>query len=341
VDTVLLRNRSKLGKLYALFQSLLSGQPLESKLAFEQAMQKKLVELLSTQKFDIVQIEHTFMAPYLKTIRKLCDSKIIIVVHNIGFVQYKRMFKIAKKTSKKLRFFSNWLLMRKWEAKYLKNFDKIITLSSLDKEMLCSLVPQLDISIIQNAADVDSNKILPVNPDKKNILFIGYMEYDANHDAALYFYRKIFPFITAQIPQTRFFIVGKGPQKQILELSKDHNVVVTGHVDDIRPYYQFCDVSVVPLRAGGGTRGKILEAMSLGRPVVSTSLGCEGFDMIDNKHLMVADDPVQFAEKTVRLLKDEDLYKRITQEARKLVEEKYSWDAIADELLDVYSNMMQ
>ena len=116
---------------------------------------------------------------------------------------------------------------------------------------------------------------------------------------------------------------------------------VTGQVDEVIPYYQRCPICVVPLRAGGGTRLKILEAMALGRPVVSTSIGCEGLNVIDGKHLLIADTPAQFAEKTIRLLQDRQLYHHLVLNGRELVESCYSWDQIANKLMTVYDEMTE
>ncbi|MCK4815871.1 glycosyltransferase, partial [bacterium] len=247
--------------------------------------------------------------------------------------------KLERKLKTKIRYFINWVMMKKWEVKFLESFHKCITVSFLNKQILNSINPKLDISVIENGVDVDNYRPLPINSGTKNILFIGLMNYVANHDAALYFYNEIFPIIKKHIPYSKFFIVGRKPKQEIRELTKDKNVIVTGYVDDVRSYYKDCDISVVPLRAGGGTRLKILEAMALGRPVVSTTIGCEGLDVVNGRHLLIADDAQQFTEKTLRLLSDKKLYKRIVREARQLAVARYGWDAIAEQLLDVYSRM--
>jgi glycosyltransferase involved in cell wall biosynthesis len=134
--------------------------------------------------------------------------------------------------------------------------------------------------------------------------------------------------------------VGTDPLPDVLQLAGD-GVHVTGYVKDVLPYYEQTAVSIVPLRAGGGTRLKILESMALGRPVVSTSIGCEGLDVIDGRHLLIADDPKSFADKTVRLLTDSVLFQHIATEARQLVVNRYDWDIIAHQLMDIYSELVQ
>jgi glycosyltransferase involved in cell wall biosynthesis len=111
-------------------------------------------------------------------------------------------------------------------------------------------------------------------------------------------------------------------------------------VNDIIQYYKQAAISIVPLRAGGGTRLKILEAMALGRPVVTTRIGCEGLDVVDGEHLLVADNPQDFANCIIRLLKDKSLYKRIATNARELVVSTYDWDIIAKKLQDIYARIL-
>jgi glycosyltransferase involved in cell wall biosynthesis len=114
---------------------------------------------------------------------------------------------------------------------------------------------------------------------------------------------------------------------------------VTGRVEDILPFYQRTSICVVPLRAGGGTRLKILEGMALGRPVVTTSIGCEGLEAVHGKHLLIADDPAGFADHINRLMSDAALYRSIAQSARQFVESHYGWDAIAEKLMHLYETV--
>jgi glycosyltransferase involved in cell wall biosynthesis len=151
----------------------------------------------------------------------------------------------------------------------------------------------------------------------------------------MYFCREVFPRIRNVISNIEVWIVGREPPPEVLRLHGD-GVHVTGRVEDVVPYYRQCAVFIVPLRAGGGTRLKILEAMALGRPVVSTAIGCEGLDVVGDEHLLIADSAEQFAEKTVRLLTDAALYRKLAFNARQLVVRRYDWDIIAGELMRVY-----
>jgi len=171
-------------------------------------------------------------------------------------------------------------------------------------------------------------------------LFIGNMEYRPNIDAVLYFCEQILPLIKTEIPQAELYIVGLNPGPEVLALAGP-GVYVTGPVADVRPYYSQCAACIVPLRAGGGTRLKILESMSLGRPVVSTSIGCEGLDVQNGEHLFIADTPQDFASKVLQLLGDENTRNHIVRRGRELVEQQYDWDVLARQLLTSYMEVVK
>jgi glycosyltransferase involved in cell wall biosynthesis len=166
------------------------------------------------------------------------------------------------------------------------------------------------------------------------------MGYPPNIDAVLYFCESIMPLIQSRIPSLKLFIVGHEPAPEIRKLAERENVVVTGYVDDVTTYYRQSQVTIVPLRAGGGTRLKILESMALGRPVVSTSVGCEGLNVIDGENIMIADTADKFAERIVQLLEDKELRKRLSQNASQLVKRLYDWSEISRKLMGVYNELV-
>ena len=228
--------------------------------------------------------------------------------------------------------------MHQWEPRYAERFDRCTTVSEIDRQLLLKANPRLRVDVIPNGVDIQKYQPLPAENASPTLLFIGNMGYPPCVDAVLYFCREIFPLIRRKIGAAELWIVGRDPRPEVLQLNGD-GVHVTGRVDDVIPYYRQSAVCVVPLRAGGGTRLKILEAMALGRPVVSTTIGCEGLDVVDGEHLLIADTPEQFAEKTVRLLTDRQLYQHIAANGRQLVEDRYDWDKIAGRLMDVYAEI--
>ena len=224
-----------------------------------------------------------------------------------------------------------------FEAKESPRFDVNIVMSSHDEKTLRNQVPGIHTAVVPNGVDVDYFK-----PDGTEetpaLIYTGGMNMFANRDAVMHFLTEIWPKIRERHPDVRFFAVGQDPPKELTAIAeRDSRVVVTGYVDDIRPYVRAAAVYVVPLRVGGGTRLKVLDAMAMGKAMVSTSIGCEGIDVRAGEHLMVADEPAGFAEATLTLLNDRARRAALGGAARRRVEELYAWNVVGDQLLEAYA----
>lgn len=341
VNTVLLKKRSKFDHMPGLIRYLISGEPLDNKFVFVDEMKRKIQELTYSESFDIVQIEHSIMAPYIKAISVINSSKKVLTLHNIVSLQYQRILKTEKNIGKKIRTFINWIQMKKWETKFAMNFDLCVTMSDNEKKFLQSINPKLNIAVIPNGIDVENFKPLPDNFRTNNLLYIGKMDYQPNVDAVLYFIKEIFPVIKRKTKNIKFIIVGSNPAKEIKQLENNKDIIVTGYVNDVRPFYEQCALSVVPLRAGGGTRLKILESMAFGRPVISTSIGCEGLHVCNNENIIISDKPEEFARKTIELLQNVNFREKISKNGRNLVEHNYSWGSIAKKQIQIYEKLTE
>ena len=317
-----------------LVRYLVHGKPIELRLLYSQKVVDTITRLTAEQDFDAVQIEHSRLAFYIDSIQSQ-HSKTFLTFHNVASDQYQKISGIEKNLILKLRWGLHSLLMRRWEPAIAQKFSCCFTVSEDDKRLLLENNPDLRIQVIPNGVDTKKYQKLDVNPGSKSILFIGSMSYAPCIDAAIFFCKQILPVIRKRLPQVQVWIIGASPAPEVKALA-DENIHVTGFVEDILPYYEQAAVSIVPLRAGGGTRLKILEAMALGRPIISTQIGCEGLDVTDGEHLLVADAVQEFADKTVRLMTDNSLYSLIASNARQLVEEKYDWDEITRQQLEIY-----
>jgi glycosyltransferase involved in cell wall biosynthesis len=165
------------------------------------------------------------------------------------------------------------------------------------------------------------------------------MNYFPNYDAALYFYHKIFPYIKQKCPDITFYVVGNHPLPKLKRLESNRDIVVTGHVPETRPYFAQSAVFVSPLRGGSGIQVKNLEAMAMGVPVVTTSVGAAGIEAKVGHDLIVADEPKEFASKVIQLLDDLELRQQIGQNGRRLVEEKYNWPDVVGRLDKIYEQI--
>jgi polysaccharide biosynthesis protein PslH len=339
VETAMMDRRSRLAKASGMLRFALEGKPPQLRLLHSEELVEKIRQLFSQMTFDIVQIE-AHMALYLAALPRTKPYKSLQMFQDVASQQLARISHIERRGDRKLRTWINAVTMGRWESRYAERFDRCITVSQLDQQLLIRANPRLQVDVIPNGVDTRKYRPLPVHPKEGSLslLFVGSMGYAPCVDAVLYFYSEIFPLIRQMIPPVELRIVGADPPPEILKLTGP-GVHVTGRVEDVVPYYQESTVCVVPLRAGGGTRLKILEAMALGRPVVSTSMGCEGLDVIDGEHLLIADNPERFAQQTVRLLRDCHLAEYIRANARKLVEARYDWDQIAERWIGIYEEL--
>jgi len=225
--------------------------------------------------------------------------------------------------------------LRKFQTFALKRVDVIMSTSKEDADFTRTRLPNpaTQVWVVPNGVDTESF-CLPDTAERKNrIIFCGTMDVLMNIDAVEWFACQIFPKIRKTVPDAEFWIVGRDPVPRVKALGSLPGVRVTGRVEDIRPYYTKAKVAVAPFRYGGGTKIKVLEAMALGVPVVATSVGCQGIKVTPGKHLFKEDNEESFAQRVVILMQDKNLRLKMTTEARRLVEERYSWHAIMDDTI--------
>jgi glycosyltransferase involved in cell wall biosynthesis len=214
----------------------------------------------------------------------------------------------------------------------------VLTTSLDDRDLLAPHLDGTPMRVVPNGVDTDFFRPSTGREDPAGLLFTGAMNYAPNADGVLHFCTEILPAIHAAIPETSLAVVGRNPPPRIQGLGTD-KIAITGTVRDVRPWMHRAAVFVVPLRVGGGTRLKILEALACGRAVVSTALGCEGLDVTDGEDILIADTPAAFADAVVRCLRDPGLRQRLGSRGRTLVERRYRWDAIGRGLSDFYREM--
>jgi len=217
----------------------------------------------------------------------------------------------------------------------------VIVCSDVDRVALQAIAPEARFVIVENGVDLDYWHPLKsqfrIHPP--TIVFVGSMWYKPNSDAAIYFCREVLPLVRNKLPDVRFDIVGADPPIEVLRLQEECPAVnVTGRVPDVRPFVARSAVCVVPLRVGSGTRLKILQAMAMGRPIVSTTLGCEGLAVEDNKDILIADEPTAMADAIISVVCQPDLAEGLGNAARDLAQRRYSWDNVLLPLRRLYEH---
>ncbi len=223
-----------------------------------------------------------------------------------------------------------------YEVKACEKFDKIITMTEYEKDVLKSFSAHLNIESVPMGVDTEMFKLNGGAVESADILYLGFFSHYPNVEAVLYFYRDILPAIKKEMPRVRFNIIGYDPPEEILRLQNNNGIKVTGYVEDIRPYLAGSKVFIMPIRLGMGMRGKLFEAWAMEKAIVSTSIGCEGIDAENGKDILIADNPVDFAKKVIMLIRDERLRKRLGKNGRKKAMQKYDWDILTKKLENIY-----
>jgi len=243
-----------------------------------------------------------------------------------------------------VRFFAkvNLWQLRKFQASVLKQVDIVLSVSKEDADFTQSRLsnPATQVWVVPNGVDTEKLRPPDIAERRNRIIFCGAMDVLMNIEAVNWFAHRMFPKVRKVVPDAEFWIVGRDPAPKVKALALLPGVRVTGRVEDVRPYYAEAKVAVAPFRYGGGTKLKVLEAMALGVPVVATPIGCQGIEAEPGKHLFKEESEAAFAERVINLLQDDSLRLQMAIEARRLVEERYSWHRIIGDTIKRLEGMV-
>ncbi len=291
-------------------------------------------DLHAAQPFDVVVAGTTIMAAYALALPGVTRS---LEEHNSGARWMRERYQAQTTPLQRLRCWVSWRKALRYESRLFCRFDLVTMVSEQDATVSRVLLPngKPPVVLLPNGVDCAHHHPGLAEPQPETLVFSGALSYHANYEAMHFFLGQVYPLIRAARPNVRLRITGKQGGANLAALPLDDSVTLTGFVDDVRPAVAGAQVAIVPIRSGGGTRLKILEAMALGTPVVATTKGAEGLDVTDGEHLLLADDPQSFATGTIRLLGDPDLRHCLTTNARRLVEDRYDWRAIGERFSDL------
>lgn len=323
-------------KRYGQFFSLFNSKSYSFLGAYRDEMQNLIDNIVTSNQFDIVQTEFPHMASYeIKS-----DAIKILDAHNVEYLIFKYQFENTSSFIRKVYYKREFQKVFRDEIAACQTNDALLVTSVSDKNTFDKNLPDMPKFIIPNG--VDTNFFTPSNetPEPNALVFTGAMSYIPNSDGILYFLDNIFPLITKSIPDAKLYVVGSMPPKKLISRASK-NIIITGYVDDVRPYISRASVYIVPLRMGSGTRLKVLEALSMGKPVVTTNIGCEGIDLNHNETAIIADDPNFFAESVIKLLQNSSLSKRLITNGFELVTKQYDWNVIGEKLDKVYYSIVR
>ncbi|MHA2282358.1 MAG: glycosyltransferase family 4 protein [Promethearchaeota archaeon] len=323
---VLLQNRIR---KFWVRANLFTFTPICVSQGYSRELRDNIHSMITQDNYDIVQMEYTPTGQYVTEVKNIAS---VINVHDVISVSAKKLVKHLRFSRKKLEWFIESALSRKYESKLYGKFTKVIAISEKIKEHLLNCDPDLKISVIPPGVDIPEVQKTYASGTGQHLIFMGAMWRDENIDAMLYFYHSVFYLIRKVFPNVKLTIVGGSPSEEIQKLANDSNVKVTGYVDDFIPYYLKNDISIAPMRIGGGIQCKILDAMAVGLPVIATSEANAGIGAQKNEEIIIADTPETFAEKTIELLQNRKLRKTIGRRGRNFVRSNFIWEKTIENL---------
>jgi glycosyltransferase involved in cell wall biosynthesis len=287
--------------------------------------------------FDVVVASTERVAPYAPLVKGIPR-----VLEDIELAVLYDKFANAPNLAAKIRYGLTWWKLSRYTRGLLAQFDGCAVVAEQEREHILGIMPNCHPpAVVPNGVDLEANTGDFGTPRPDTLIYPGALTYSANFDAMEFFLQDVLPLVQAQCPNVRLRITGRYDGVPVERLPLGNGAELTGYLDDIRPAVAQSWACVVPLRVGGGTRLKILEALALGTPVISTSKGAEGLEVTHEENILIADDPESFAQAVLRLLENGALRARLSADGRRLVEERYSWEICARQLDQLLNQVVE
>jgi glycosyltransferase involved in cell wall biosynthesis len=317
---------------------MLTARPYAATLAFSAEMRRIIEEV--ARGADLIHVCRLHMVPHVQGLfaRGADRPRLVLDLDEVESVASARRLKVDRPGQGALTALSGYYdIARLWlyQRRAVGWFDRTFVCSSRDRDRL----GRATVVAVPNGATL-SAKTGGLSRDPATILYCGSLSYRANVNALVLFVQRILPLIRREVPDARLLVVGRQPTEEVRALHDGKSIWVHGDVPDVEEYYGRSTLLAVPLAEGGGTRIKILEAFAAGTPVVSTSLGCEGLEVADGEHLLIADEPAAFADACVSVLRRPELGARLAVRGRSLVEERYTWERIESQVAGIATELL-
>jgi polysaccharide biosynthesis protein PslH len=326
---------SKARMIWDHANSLLRSVPYTRTVYYSKAFTSRLKELLETRTFDLVHVDSLDLARYLPLLR---GTPVACTHHNVESDLLERRSNYEKSLLKRSYLRHQAELMRTEERLWCSKVALNIVVSPIDGAALRQISPPAKIAVVPNGVDTSHFDARPTVG--REIVFVGGYGWFPNHDGMQFFGEHVLPIIRRAIDNVRVTWVGRAPDEIRDQFSQKYGIELTGYVDDVRPFVQRGACYIVPIRAGGGTRLKILDAWAMGKAIVTTAVGCEGLEAVDGVNALVRDTPEDFAKAVIDVLTNDDLRTRLEIAGRRVAEASYDWGVIGKVLADQYSEVL-
>jgi polysaccharide biosynthesis protein PslH len=325
------------GMLSLALLSLLTGFPMSVAIFRSRRFRQLVRQALRAQPFDVAHVDTISVADYIKDVAALPT-----VMAHIGAESYMIRRRIPQERSwlRRLFFRHEAVSLERYERATCSQVGMNLVVSELDRELLQPVAPDAAFALVENGTDIDFFRPVARSAGKR-LIFAGRLDQASNRDGLRWFLRTTWPLICSRHPDVSLDIVGPNPPADVVRAgAEDPRITVHGLVPDVRTYFAAATAVISPLRDGGGTRLKILDALAMGMPLVATAVACEGIDVVPEHDVLIANTPDEFADQIDRLFADPTLRDHLAAHGRALIETRYSWDQLVAKLIGVYRTLL-
>lgn len=322
----------------ALSNLLFSKLPYNAVRFIDDNYRNKLINILKTVDFDIVQLEGIYLAPYIETIKKYSNSKIVLRAHNIEHEIWKRVSANETNAVKKKYLSVLSGRIKKFEESYINKYDLLVPITVRDLEVFNKMGNKKPAFV--SMTGIDTTAIISNTDDVEfpSIFHIGALDWAPNQEGLLWFFNNVWGNLSKKFPNVNIYIAGRNaPQSLIDKINKQPNTVFLGEVEDAYSFMNSKAIMIVPLYSGSGMRIKIIEGMALNKTIVSTKIGAEGIPVENGKNILLANSAQEFSTAIEKLIANRDLFNKIGKNAKKFIVENYDNDTILLNLIDFYN----
>ena len=318
--------------------AMLCGESYHVKRYVSEAFAAKLREVLKQERFDIVHVESIFLTPYVSIVRKHSDAKVILRAHNVEHLIWKRVAQSCRNPFKRWYMKHLSLTLRAYEQEHLNDYDGVICITKNDADAFRAM--GCGKPIVSIPFGIDSCEVPSVDEEPDSLFHIGAMDWLPNQESIRWLLDEVWPVVHREVPQAKLYLAGRKMPECWMNATIP-GVSVIGEVPDAMYFIGSKKINVVPLLSGSGIRVKIIEAMSMGKTVITTTVGAQGIDYTDGENLLIADTPKQFAQQIKHCLEDDAFCSKVGEAAARLVAEQYDERKLAVQLIEFYSKRLE
>jgi len=325
------QRHSRARYLWDHVRSIVSRRVYTTYLYESSGFARRLNHIMEAEAVDLIHMDSLDLADYLPACRGI---PVVCVHHDVTSMQLRRRADVERRAWRRAYLRHQAKLMEQSEREWCERVALNVVVSEHDRALLEHAAPAARFAVVPNGVDVEEFR--PSATTGQGVAHMGGLTWFPNLDALEFFGRDILPHLRAADPHVPVRWVGSASATQQRQYGVEFGIEITGYVDDVRPFMRAAACHIVPLRAGGGTRVKILNSWAMGKPVVTTSIGCEGLEAVDGDNVLIRDDPKSFARAILDVLEDGALRRRLGRSGRATAERLYSWDRIGEGLIDTY-----